>query len=182
MAVSGDLTLEIRRVFPAAASVVFGSFSAPNELAKWWGPTGLTVPSLEFTPRVEIFTALRCCPRAMPSISSESSARSTRRPASPTRSYGRTRIPTTSKHWSSCSSRDLGASTEVVLTQGPFKTVARRELHRNGWTGLSRESRTELVSQANAHGIFPSNGVLCSNPDVGLAPLRTQGFVCSVAF
>ena len=30
--------------------------------------------------------------------------------------------------------RDLGQSTEVVLTQGPFKTDARRELHRNGWT------------------------------------------------
>ncbi len=30
--------------------------------------------------------------------------------------------------------RDLGESTEIVLTQGPFKTEARRELHRDGWT------------------------------------------------
>jgi uncharacterized protein YndB with AHSA1/START domain len=30
--------------------------------------------------------------------------------------------------------RDLGGSTEVALTQGPFETEARRELHRNGWT------------------------------------------------
>ena len=30
--------------------------------------------------------------------------------------------------------RDLGGSTEVVLTQGPFKTEARRALHRDGWT------------------------------------------------
>lgn len=29
---------------------------------------------------------------------------------------------------------DLGESTEVVYTQGPFKTEARRELHRGGWT------------------------------------------------
>ena len=30
--------------------------------------------------------------------------------------------------------RDLGESSEVVLSQGPFKTEARRELHRDGWT------------------------------------------------
>jgi hypothetical protein len=29
--------------------------------------------------------------------------------------------------------RDRGGSTEVDLVQGPFKTDARRELHRNGW-------------------------------------------------
>ena len=28
----------------------------------------------------------------------------------------------------------LGESTEVALTQGPFKTEARRALHREGWT------------------------------------------------
>ncbi|MEA2438043.1 MAG: hypothetical protein QOF65_2599, partial [Thermoleophilaceae bacterium] len=32
--------------------------------------------------------------------------------------------------------RDLGESTEVVLTQGAFKTEARWELHRQGWTQL----------------------------------------------
>ena len=30
--------------------------------------------------------------------------------------------------------RDLGESTEVVMTQGSFKTEGRRELHRDGWT------------------------------------------------
>jgi uncharacterized protein YndB with AHSA1/START domain len=30
--------------------------------------------------------------------------------------------------------RDLGESTGVALTQGPFKTEARRALHRDGWT------------------------------------------------
>jgi len=29
---------------------------------------------------------------------------------------------------------DLGESTEVVFTQGPFETAARRALHRDGWT------------------------------------------------
>ena len=30
--------------------------------------------------------------------------------------------------------RDLGGTTEVSLSQGPFKTQARRELHCRGWT------------------------------------------------
>jgi hypothetical protein len=47
---SGELTLEIRRVLPAAPSVVFGAFSAPDELAKWWVPEGFTAPSLQFNP------------------------------------------------------------------------------------------------------------------------------------
>jgi uncharacterized protein YndB with AHSA1/START domain len=29
---------------------------------------------------------------------------------------------------------DLDGSTEVALTQGPFKTEPRRDLHRDGWT------------------------------------------------
>ena len=43
--------------------------------------------------------------------------------------------------------RDLGESTEVVFTQGPFKTEPRRELHRDGWTDtfdrLERHIRKE---------------------------------------
>ncbi len=42
--------------------------------------------------------------------------------------------------------RDLGESTEVVFTQGPFKTEARRELHRNGWTD-SFDKLEQLISR-----------------------------------
>ena len=42
--------------------------------------------------------------------------------------------------------RDLGRSTEVGLTQGAFKTEARRTLHRDGW----RESFAKL-EQLTAH-------------------------------
>ena len=49
---SGELALEMKRVFPAAPSVVFAAFADPDKLAKWWGPEGFTVPSLEFDPHV----------------------------------------------------------------------------------------------------------------------------------
>jgi uncharacterized protein YndB with AHSA1/START domain len=48
----------------------------------------------------------------------------------------------------SLSFRDLGESTEVALTQGPFKTEARRALHQDGW----RDSfdKLELLISAQA--------------------------------
>ena len=42
---------------------------------------------------------------------------------------------------------DLGESTEVAYTQGPFKTDARREFHRGGWT----ESFDKLERLISAH-------------------------------
>ena len=41
---------------------------------------------------------------------------------------------------------DIGDTTEIVLTQGPFKTEERRELHRQGWTE-SLDKLERLVSR-----------------------------------
>ncbi len=49
---SGEVALEMRRVLPAAPSVVFAALSEASELAKWFGPQGFTIPSLDFVPRV----------------------------------------------------------------------------------------------------------------------------------
>jgi uncharacterized protein YndB with AHSA1/START domain len=40
----------------------------------------------------------------------------------------------------------IGDSTRIVLAQGPFKTDARRELHRDGW-GESFDRLGELVAR-----------------------------------
>src|SRR3954462_6947448 len=49
---SGGLMLEMKRVPPASPAVVFEAFADANELARWWGPKGFLIPSLEFEPRV----------------------------------------------------------------------------------------------------------------------------------
>src|SRR5262245_28729493 len=48
----GGLSLEMTRSLSALPSVVYAAFSEPSELAKWWGPEGFTVGSLDFDPRV----------------------------------------------------------------------------------------------------------------------------------
>jgi aromatic-L-amino-acid decarboxylase len=107
----------MRRVLPAAPPVVFGAFSAAGDLAKW-GPKGFTTRSREVEPPGRLaYTFAWEDPD-----------------------------PDDVETLVELSFRDLGESTELVLTQGPFKTEARRELHRNGWTDtLDRLER--FVSQ-----------------------------------
>src|SRR3954470_1875885 len=52
MTTEPGLMLEMQRVLPAPAPVVFAAFSDRNALVKWWGPAGFTIPSLEFEARV----------------------------------------------------------------------------------------------------------------------------------
>ena len=73
-------------------------------------------------------------PEGDPATSPASSARSIRRPVSPSRSSTRTPDPDDVENLVELSFRDLGESTEVLSTQQPFKTEPRLELHRSGWT------------------------------------------------
>jgi uncharacterized protein YndB with AHSA1/START domain len=41
------LRLEMQRVLDAPRAVVFRALSDPREVAKWWGPEGFTIPSVE---------------------------------------------------------------------------------------------------------------------------------------
>ena len=44
--------------------------------------------------------------------------------------------------------RGLGESTEVVFAQGPFKTEARRALHRQGWGDSFDKLEQHLAGRA----------------------------------
>ena len=132
---SGELTLEIKRVLPAARSVVFAAFADPDKLAKWWGPEGFTVPSLEFDPHVG--TSYRI--EMQPPEGDPFYLTGEFREVDPPVRLGFTFVyedpdPDDADTLVELSFHDLGESTEVVYTQGPFKTEARRVLHRDGWT------------------------------------------------
>lgn len=47
-----QLTLLLRRTFPATRDRVFSAWTDPAEFAKWWGPRGFTTPSAEIDLRV----------------------------------------------------------------------------------------------------------------------------------
>ena len=135
MTQSGELTLELKRVVPVARSVVFGAFSAADELAKWWGPKGFTVPSLDFKPRVGGGYRIEMQPPEGDPFYLIGEFRGVDPPARLAFTFVyEDPDPEDVETLAELSFRDLATSTEIVFTQGPFKTEARRELHRNGWT------------------------------------------------
>jgi uncharacterized protein YndB with AHSA1/START domain len=145
---SGELTLEIKRVLAAAPSVVFGTFTAPDELAKWWGPEGFTTPSLEFSPRVGDRYRIEMKPPQSDPFYLTGEFREIDPPARLAYTFvWEDPDPDDVETLVELSFRDLGESTEVVLTQGPFKTGARRELHRGGWTD-SFDKLEQFISRA----------------------------------
>lgn len=138
--------LELKRVLPAAPEVVFAAFRDPNELARWWGPQGFTVPGLRYDPRVgEPYRIEMQPPEGDPfHLTGEF------REVDPPTQLAFTFIwedpdPDDVETLVALSFRDLGESTEVALSQGPFKTEARRALHRDGW-GDSFDKLVRLLS------------------------------------
>lgn len=145
---SDGLTLEMNRTLSAAPSLVFEVFTDPNELARWWGPEGFSTPSLEFDPRVGESYRIEMQPPEGDAFYLTGEFRVVDPP---------TRLAYTFR-WEDpdpddvetvvdLSFRDFGESTEVVFTQGPFRTEARRALHRDGWTDSFNKLEALLSSQ-----------------------------------
>jgi uncharacterized protein YndB with AHSA1/START domain len=144
----GGLILEIERVLRAAPSVVFGAFSAADVLGKWWGPEGFTATSLEFNPRVGDRYRIEMQPPEGDPFYLTGEFREVDPPARLAYTFvWEDPDPDDVETLVELSFRDLGESTEVVLTQGPFKTEPRRELHRNGWTD-SFDKLERFIAQA----------------------------------
>jgi uncharacterized protein YndB with AHSA1/START domain len=132
---SDELALEMKRVLPAAPSVVFAAFSDPNELANWWGPEGFNIPSLEYDPRAGESYRIEMQPPEGDPFFLTGEFREVDPPARLAYTFvWEDPDPDDVETLVGLSFRDLGESTEVALTQGPFKTEARRALHRGGWT------------------------------------------------
>ena len=85
----GELALQMKRVLQAPAAAVFRACTEPQELAKWWGPRGFTTPAIELDLRVGgRYRFAMQPPEGTCFTSRGSSARSTLRPAWPTRLCG----------------------------------------------------------------------------------------------
>lgn len=132
---SEGLILELNRVLPAARPLVFEVFTDPNELARWWGPEGFSTPSLEFDPRVGGSYRIEMQPPESDAFYLTGDFRVVDPPARLAYTFRwEDPDPDDVETLVDLSFRDFGESTEVVLTQGRFKTEARRTLHRDGWT------------------------------------------------
>jgi uncharacterized protein YndB with AHSA1/START domain len=127
--------LELERVLPAPRAVVFAAFTEPDELARWWGPEGFTIPSVDFTARVGDRYRIEMQPPDGDAFHLSGELREVERPSR--LAYTFVWEPSDADDVETLVTltfRELGESTAVALAQRAFKTEQRRALHHEGWS------------------------------------------------
>ena len=146
------LTLQLTRVLSAPRSGVFSAFIDPSQLAKWWGPEGFTVPSLGFQPRVGGRYRIEMQPPEDDRFYLTGEFRELDPPAHLAYTFvWEDPAPDDVETVVGLSFQDLGEATEVALIQSPFKTEARRALHRDGWTDSFDKLERLISAYRGAH-------------------------------
>jgi uncharacterized protein YndB with AHSA1/START domain len=130
----GDLTLEIDRVIEAPRPVVFAAFTDPDQLARWWGPQGFSVPNLSVDARAGASYRLEMQPPEGDPFYLGGEYRDVDPPARLAFTFTYEEPDEDDvENLVTLEFRDLGESTEIAFSQGPFRTEARRALHLDGW-------------------------------------------------
>ena len=142
----GGLTLELDRVLPSPQPVVFRFFSDADQLRRWWGPAGFSIPSLDFEPEAGKRYRIEMQPPEGEAFFLTGEFREVDPPNRLAYTFAwEDPDPDDVETLVELTFRGQGDSTEVAFTQGRFKTEARRELHRQGW-GDSFEKLERLAS------------------------------------
>ncbi len=135
MTASNGLMLRMTRALPAPRTQVYRALTDPEELAKWWGPRGFTVPSVEFDPRVGAGFRLAMQPPDGDLFHLSGEFREVDPPARLAYTFRwEPPDPNDRETEVTLTLEERGSETEVQLTQGEFATEERRALHEGGWT------------------------------------------------
>ena len=132
---SVELRLELRRTFPREPARVYRFFSDIDLLAQWWGPKGFSVGNVDFDPRPGERYRIEMRPPDADAFFLSGTFREVVPPSRLAFTF-RWEPPDADdvETLADLSFLDFGDTTEISLTQGPFKTDERREIHRQGWT------------------------------------------------
>jgi uncharacterized protein YndB with AHSA1/START domain len=132
---TADRELTITRIFDAPRALVFKTWSMPEHMAHWWGPSGYTLPACEMDFRSG--GSYRLCMRSPEG--KEFRVRGVYREiAAPERivmaggwedEQGKVAYETTT----TITFEDLGGKTKLTLHNGLFESKASRDSHRGGW-------------------------------------------------
>lgn len=132
---SDGLMLHLERALSAPRPAVFTACTEPEELAKWWGPSGFTAPSVELDPRVGGSYRIGMQPPEGELFYLTGEFREVDPPARLSYTFRwEDPDPDDQETIARLSFQEIGKNTELVLDQGPFGTQGRFELHKEGWT------------------------------------------------
>jgi uncharacterized protein YndB with AHSA1/START domain len=127
-------TLEMTRLLGAPRERVFEHFKDAALLRRWWGPTGFEIPAIDFDPRPGATYRIEMQPPGADAFHLAGTFHEVDAPARLAFSFEwQPPDPDDVETVAQLSFEAVDGSTEVRLVQGPFRTEARRDLHRNGW-------------------------------------------------
>jgi uncharacterized protein YndB with AHSA1/START domain len=141
-----ETRLHLEKILVVPRERVFGAFVDAEQLRRWWGPAGFTVPRLEFgaVEGTNYRIALQ------PPDGDVFHIRGMFRAVEPPRRLVFTFAyeepdPDDQETLVTLTFDSTDAGTRVILDQGPFTTTARLELHREGWTDTLQRLEQSLV-------------------------------------
>jgi len=126
--------------------LVFAAFVDAEQLRHWWGPAGFTVLSLQFDPVEGTDYRIAMKPPEGDIFHIRGTFRAVEAPRrlAYTFSYEEP-DPDDQETLVTLTLEATDRGTRLVLNQGPFKTAARWELHRDGWTETLERLERSLV-------------------------------------
>ena len=150
MNVNDPLVLRLKRFLPFPRTVVYRALTKPGELAKWWGPRGFSIPSIDFDPLVDSSYRIVMQPPEGDLFYLSGEFREVASSArlayafrwSPPDPDDRETLVTLSL-------QDRDDGTELLLIHGGFATEDRRALHEAGW--IDSLERLEQMLAETAH-------------------------------
>ena len=143
------LTLELTRVIAAPRERVFACFEDPALLSRWWGPAGFSIPSIDFAPRAGATYRIEMQPPEGDAFQLVGTFHEVEAASRLAFSFQwLPPDPDDVETLAQLSFEATGDATEVRLVQGPFRTRARCELHRDGWTQSFERLARLLAGQA----------------------------------
>jgi uncharacterized protein YndB with AHSA1/START domain len=129
-----ELRLHLEKILAVPPERVFAAFGA-EQLRHWWGPIGFAVPHLQFDPVEGSDYRIAMQPPDGDVFHIRGTIRAVEAP-------GRLNFtfiyeepdPDDQETLVTVTFEPISRGTRVSVDQGPFKTAARLDLHRDGWT------------------------------------------------
>lgn len=120
---------------PAPRERVFAACVEPDKLAEWWGPAGFTSPSIQLDARAGGSYRITMQPPTGEAFHLSGQFRDVDAPRRLSYTFAwEEPDPDDQETLVTLTFARAVEGTRVVVDQGPFKTEARYELHRAGWT------------------------------------------------
>jgi uncharacterized protein YndB with AHSA1/START domain len=138
--------LHLEKVMVPPPERVFAAFIDAEQVRRWWGPAGFTVPRLQFEAVEGSDYRLVMHPPDGDVFHIRGTFRAVEAPRRLAFSFiYEEPDPDDQETLVVLSFEPADRGTLVILDQGPFKTAARLELHRDGWTDTLDRLERSLV-------------------------------------